>query len=576
MTSFFSTSTRHWLFSDLPKNLKSQERKYLPLFFGVLVQNDILDFKNLETSVFGLWMMAIVKPNRLLGYENYLAEALKKKDAPFLDRTSVAAGITPDYDANVAYFASALHHMRCTYRASSGAQARNYREEFSRTLQLVMQKMKEDLGLLRGNAAEHGPYIDFVRQIISLIKSHGVGFCTVDEFFTQPSEDYSPPLQDPQLRAASIVSYGVRLGEKDASAAPSLFHFLYNSFKMALGSDRLDQERRILRQAAQGNNHIASFVLEVMLPVVICASAKVPQCWALLEVYANVLNEMFDGGDVVRTLRLGSDGENGGDLERAGSLMREIFAWFAALNQDTGLTLVKLHVMTLLVGVASVLRPSLMTYVLNCRARLDDNDGEDDGEPLNEDIPGLRTTLDQAETFFGKLRRRLEEILSPRFTSINENDAIQDADSPSVDEDTSTGPLGVHVLLRDLTAAGYDTASSTSPARMNPRIPSFADTVIQDVKNNWVVSADRVMVRMATGRGSGIGAGPGGSVGGVGAGVSGTQSLHGVNYVPWTKEELLWRLLGELASGGWETVKRPAAERGRREKRTIELGELLF
>jgi hypothetical protein len=271
------------LFSDLPRNLNTPERRYLPLFLAVLVKNHVFNFKDVGINILGLWMLSIVKPLRLLGYENYLAEVLKQQSLPFLERASVAVGIPPDYNSNVDFFACAIHHMRKTLRESRSAQSKEHRGEFSKTLQLVMQRMKDDLALLRPNTSEHGLYIDFVRQVISLIKSHGVGICTVDDFFTQPSADYSPSAQDPQLHMAGIIAYGVKLSEKDVNAAPQLFHYLYTNFKIALGNDRLEQECRILGRAMR-NAHVASFMLQFMIPAIIQASAQVPDCWALLEV----------------------------------------------------------------------------------------------------------------------------------------------------------------------------------------------------------------------------------------------------------------------------------------------------
>ncbi|KAL2265580.1 hypothetical protein VTJ83DRAFT_6680 [Remersonia thermophila] len=589
MLSFFSVG-KHCLFADLPKNLKTPERKYAPLFLASLVQNDILDFRELDINLLGLWMLAIVKPQRLLGYENRLGEALKRRDVPFLERATVAMGITPDYNANVDYFACALHHMRRTFRGCGTAQARQHRDEYSKILQLVMQKMREDLGLLRGNAEEHGPYIDFVRQIISLIKSHGVGFCTVDDFFTQPSADYSPPLQDPHLRAAGIVSYGVRLSEKDANAAGSLFHFLYNSFKMALGNDRLAQEWGILRRAVAGNRHVASFMLELMLPAVVRASAQVPQCWTLLEVYAGVLEEVLDGEDVLRILGGGDDDDdnnnnNNGDLARAASLLGEILAWFSSLKDGTTPSLEQLHVMTLLVAVANALRPSLATYSLNSEIRIhddadDDNDGDDgQGEGYNNmasdgGAPGLRATLRQADAFFSELRRRLEETLLPHLSPPHAA-AVGGGVSPSSERPPpgdGPGPgastlLDVRVLRRELAAAGHD-APGTAPATSNPRMSFFVDTIVKDVKANWVVSADAVMVQMAAGAGRGgpamtPGGGGGGAAAAAAAVASGNPSLRGVKYGPWEGAgEVLWRLLGELGRGGWRAP--PRRERGRR------------
>ena len=83
---------------------------------------------------------------------------------------------------------------KCLHEAGS-TRSKQDRDEYAKVLGLAMKKIKEDLSLLRPEEGEHKAYIGFVRQVISLIKSHGVGICVVDPFFTQPSLDYSPASQ---------------------------------------------------------------------------------------------------------------------------------------------------------------------------------------------------------------------------------------------------------------------------------------------------------------------------------------------------------------------------------------------
>ncbi|KAL2133588.1 hypothetical protein VTI74DRAFT_2063 [Chaetomium olivicolor] len=550
MSPYFSAG-KYGLFCDLPKNLTTPERRYLPLFLAVLVKNHIFDFKDLGTNLLGLWMLSIVKPLRFLGYENYLAEVLQHHHLPFLERATVAVGIPPDYNSNIDFFACAIHYMRSALRESGSIQSKQHRDEFSKTLQLVMRKMKEDLALLRYDTTEHGPYIDFVRQVISLIKSHGVGICVVDPFFTQPSVDYSPSVQDPQLHTAGIVAYGVRLSEKDVTAVPQLFHYLYNNFKIALGNGKLEQECRILSTAVR-NAHVASFMLQYMIPATILAAAQVNDCWALLEVYTVALGNLLDGACVPKELA-------DEDMEHVAGLLNCILAWFDGLRSAaTAPSLQQLHIMVLLASLADTLQPSLTVYLFN--------------NPSSP-IPGLEYTLNTLFDLFTEARTHLTYLLS-------------------IPHDDLGHPTEPTIYLSSL-LSGLPPSSATSftTTGRNPRVQDFASTIVSDVLRNWVVSENSVMVRMASGRAaSAVGLGlPAMTQGGQGAAAA---SLKGVKYGSWEGRALAERLWGALrrwegnvgvASGNAKEMGRARylgrgrkMRRGSGRERVVDGGELIF
>ncbi|KAK3304457.1 Mus7/MMS22 family-domain-containing protein [Chaetomium strumarium] len=515
------------LFSDLPKNLTTPERRYLPLFIAVLVKNHVFDFKDLGIDILGHWMLSIVKPQRLLGYENYLADVLQRNGLPFLEKATVAVGIPPEYSSNLDFFACAIRYMRQSLRESApSVQSRQYRDEYSKTLQLVMRRMKEDLALLRPFASEHGVYVDFVRQVISLIKSHGVGIRALDPFFTQPSVDYSPPVQDPQLHSAGIVAYGVRLSEADVHAVPQLFYYLYNNFKIALGNDKLDQECRILGRAMK-NAHVTSFMLQFMVPAIIQASAQAHDCWALLEVYGVALGNLLDASCVPKEL-------TAGDMGHVAGIFGCILAWFDGIKSAAALSLQQLHIMALLAMIANTLQPSTTTHLVN---------GPDWA------APGLQDTVDRLSGMFTEARRHLDEVLS------------------FADEDLATTSVRVPALLGGLLPTS---AHNLGPSG-NPRVQEFTKTIVSDVRHNWVVSGDRVMVRMASGRGGG-----GGGGGTPAMSQAASASLQGTRYVPLEAKGVLERLHGLIAR--WELAAAREGSRAgiRRRQRVTDAEALLF
>lgn len=321
----------------------------MPLFISILVKNYIFDFKDLgASSIFSLWLLFITKPFHHLGYEQYLAEVLMHQNLGFMERVNVSVGIPPDYNSNVDLFSCAVHFMRKKLREADSSQtSRLLRAEYDKNLQLVMQRMKDDLSHLKSNPAQHAAHIDFVRQIISLIKSHGVNISVVDPFFTQPGPDYSPPLQDPQLHTAGIVAYGVRLAEKDARAVPQLFHYLYNHFKIALGNGKLEQERTILVKAMRSEPSVLVFVLEFMLPAIVVVCHTTCDAWLLLEVYADALGDLLGGDCFPREL-------SREELGHAAALLEVVVKALRANPDPSGESLV---IRAVLAEVADVLRP---------------------------------------------------------------------------------------------------------------------------------------------------------------------------------------------------------------------------
>ncbi|KAK3386985.1 Mus7/MMS22 family-domain-containing protein [Podospora didyma] len=522
--SLYFSPGKYGLFLDLPKDMNSADRKYLPLFLGVLVKNHIFDFKDLGMNIMGLWVLSIVKPHRFLGYENYLAETLKRHNLPFLDRATIPVEVTEDYSPNYDLFACALQHMRKALREAGSAQSRQLRDEFSKTLQLTMQKMKEDLALLRPDAAEHASYVGFVRRLISLIKSHGVGICVVDPFFTQPSLDYSPPMQDPLLHTAGIVAYGVRLSEKDVNAVPQLFHYLYNNFKIALGNDKLDQEHHILIQAMRSSSHIISFTLQFMLPAIIQASSQTPNAWLLLEIYVGALGDILTGRCFATEL-------TGDDIDHAASLLTSLVTWFDYLRRtgSSTVSLEQLHTINLLTTVANMLQSSLRIHL------------------LSESHPELEELINSLAGLFGEIHAHTGEILS------------LPPDAEITLESIRTGAL-LHGLLPP---GGTDPLRGGISSKNNPppRVQELAKTIILDIRKNWWVSDDRVRLQIAPAGGRATH-----------PTITATQQAagQGTTYGPWNVKEMLQRLRSGAARWklGAEEVSRDNIDKmGRRGRR---------
>lgn len=157
-----------------------------------------------------------------------------------------------------------------------------------------MDQIKSDLRVVALDPVEHPPYVLFVRDIISLIRSHVTEICVVDDFFYQISKEYSPSLQDPRLHVAGIIAYGVRLGEGEAQVPPQLFYYLFNNFKNALINDKLGDETRMLQRGLT-NDNILAFVLGKMVPAISKAAVRAGGGFPLLDIYHDALARLFTG-----------------------------------------------------------------------------------------------------------------------------------------------------------------------------------------------------------------------------------------------------------------------------------------
>ncbi|KAK3683693.1 Mus7/MMS22 family-domain-containing protein [Podospora appendiculata] len=508
LSPYFSKG-KHGLFSDMPKKLDGMERRYLPLFLAVLVKNNIFDkFKEVATSLLELWVLSIIKPSRYLGFENYLGEALQRHDLPFIKKATVAVGIAQDYNANHDMFACVMHHMRKSLRETGSTLSKQLRDGYSKTLQLAMQKMKEDLALLRPEPLEHEEYMKFVRQLISLIKSHGIGICVVDPFFTQPSLDYSPPIQDPQLHIAGIIAYGVRLSENEVTAVPQLFHYLYNNFKIALGNDKVGQEGSILVKA-MSNSHVLSFLLQFMIPAIIEACSLTSDAWLLLEVYVRALDKVMSRSCLPRELA-------DADLKHAAGILMHLLSWFRVLRDSGSSTpsAQQLYIIGLLATIADMLQPSLRAS-LYC----------DETQP---GLSGLETTIASLASVFTEAMSHVDEVIA------------------SPDAEISVKDVRVAALLSGL--APPDSSATTGAGR-NARVQEFARIIMSDVRKNWDVSDNYVTLQM---------------VGRAAAPPTATQRQagQGTRYGPWVVRELLRDLYGQ--ADRWKLGRLQSGEEERR------------
>ncbi|KAK9778771.1 putative Mus7/MMS22 family-domain-containing protein [Seiridium cardinale] len=362
LSCFFSTG-KYRLFQGLPVKLPLHSRRYLCLFIAILVEKQVTDFKGINATSIELFLCAIAKPHPALAYEYRLAEALKRQNDCCL-KDVIVPKHGPDYGANRDLIDRTLFLMRRAVRFAAINQRQQLKEDFSKALKSVMEQMKADLKSLANEASAHVPYMQFVQMIIPLIKKYD--FCPVDEFFYQISSEYSPPSQDPRLKTAQILYYGLKLEEGDTQSPARLFYFLYSNFKVAMINGKIEQERAILGEGIE-NQHVFSFMLSRMLPAIVKTSVKVPEAWLLLDTYVRSVEDLLDGvtgpGGHSRPCIPQEVGP-----ESMGHLLVLFKHVSAAISHVSNLSVATMgaeyvHVLTQLIRLSNLFGPSLVAYL---------------------------------------------------------------------------------------------------------------------------------------------------------------------------------------------------------------------
>ncbi|EHK45546.1 hypothetical protein TRIATDRAFT_283213, partial [Trichoderma atroviride IMI 206040] len=233
------------LFSDDQHILDLPQRQFFILFTSTLLEHEFDDFSDAGFTVPEVWVAALITPLKYLKYEKLIA----------LQAYCFAKGIVPDniidsttqpsYKTNKQLFDLTVSSLRKITRSLEPGTGR----PLPKILELAMRLMQHDLSVMYTDASQHQNYVVFVQGIISSIRAHGSGLCMVDSFFLQVSKEYSPPIQDPHLQIASMLSYGILIEEgEEAGAAKQLFFLLLSNFKHALANGNPTNDARMLQK----------------------------------------------------------------------------------------------------------------------------------------------------------------------------------------------------------------------------------------------------------------------------------------------------------------------------------------
>lgn len=428
--------------------------------------------------------------------------SLKRLGEAYLDNAVIEVGNTPDYCSNrtllnckIGYdgtgcwldankFTDAIVSMRKALLRADAGQKSHLQNGFFKALRFAMDRMKTDLKSMVLNSPEHLAYVEFVRSIISLIRSQDL--CPVDSFFYQISQEYSPSSQDPRLQTAGILSWGLKLEEGDSKAVSGLFYLLFPSFKIALASGELRNEANILKESME-HLHVFNFMLSTMLPAIIKTTSQVSHSWVLLDTYIEAvdarlssacIHRQIDGGIMTDILALHT-------MVLAGIGNLQTRAYSELRNED-------IVSLTAMIKIVNLLSPSVTAYLIN--------------EPESLLARGLIQAIDELTGF----ACAADECLSDLVRNTDEGD---------------TTMLESRRLFDDLAIPEPRWA-----LQRNMQIDQFSNHMIQDIRSNWISTESYITVKAPS----------------PATRPSGTQSGQGTPLPKWERREVLENLREQI------------------------------
>ncbi|RYP09173.1 hypothetical protein DL764_001444 [Monosporascus ibericus] len=456
INQFFSPGKFH-VFEGLPKGIAGPSRKFLPLFLATLIRKGVFEFKDLGVTTLELFLCAITKPFQYTAYENRLAEAMKRQDDPYLIDAFIDVGGSPDYHSNRDLFSHIISKMRKSLRFAEAGQKPQLQAQFAKALRAVMEQIKQDLKLMIASPPEHSNYIDFVRDIVALIRSHDI--CPVDPYYYQISPEYSPSRQDPRLQTAGILACGLKLEEGNPRAASGLFYLLWPNFTTALANGKLADECAILEQGMR-HSHVFSFMLGKMFPAIVRTAARRPEGWVLMETYVGALEKWMAGPAVHKEIAE----EN---MENVLALLKSADA---SVRHLKGLDITDLHPEHLysliyVLKLLNLLAPSLDAYLIN--------------EPTSPEAGEITKTIDVLTGFTGAAGSYISALLDERPQPRAEAAA---ASGPREHQPSFT--LNPTRLFEGILQSPSHDQQLDSP---DPEPNDFSAYMVRDIGNTWAI-----------------------------------------------------------------------------------------
>ncbi|RWA06238.1 hypothetical protein EKO27_g8867 [Xylaria grammica] len=443
----FFQAGKYNLFQDISKPATSTARKYVALFLATVADRGAADFKDLGLTPLDLFLIEITKPFEYLAYENRLATSFKKLSETYLENAVIEVGNTPDYSSNRDLFNYVIVSMRKALLRAGAGEKPHLQSMFSKALRSTMDRMREDLRSMVLNSPDHLNHVNFVRSIISLIRSQDL--CPVESFFYQISPEYSPSRDDPRLHTAGILSWGLKLEEGDSKAVSGLFYLLFPSFKIALANGELANETSILKESMK-HTQVFDFMLSTMVPAIIRTITQAPEGWVLLETYIEAIDSRLSSPCIHREI-----GNN--MMEDILALHTIVLAGIEVLQTRASPKLQHEDIasLTSMIKILNILSPSVTAYLIN--------------EPESRLAKDFPRVIDEITDF----TRAADTYLS---------DVVESHEDSMI--------LELAYLFDGLGMPGPETM-----LQYQEQVDRFSSHMLQDIRNNWVSNEASIIIR---------------------------------------------------------------------------------
>ncbi|KAG6249297.1 hypothetical protein E4U24_002188 [Claviceps purpurea] len=453
--------SKYQMFNALPHQLDLHHRKYLTLFISTLLQYDLDNFDDVGFNLAEAWVCCLVKPRLSLHYEVQLGQQLHRHGMALVPGTIAGLCTLPDYNMTRDLFEYAVSSMRKSLRDAGPSLHRTLSAEYSSVLKLAMEQMKSDLKTTsQMHQTQHNDFVLFVQNIISLIKTHAVDICAVDSYFYQITKEYSPPVEDPQLQVASIVSYGLKLQDGDVRSSRPLFYLLFNNAKFSITNQTIGEQIGMLVKS-MANANIKNFILCKMLPAIIKVVFQEPDAFPLLDIYLEALQRCFAGKVVSQEL-------THEDTPAICILYRTIWKGVQSIGARTGnLTLRQLYLMRQVIALQNLFWSYI--YVLS----------------MSKPTP-------QSWTRLWGILASLWDVFRATEDHLNKRNAME---TGSPEEERETTRLFVPELEGSVPRSG-GVRGDEADRFADADIETFSENMIQDVRKCWSVTGTTVSINI--------------------------------------------------------------------------------
>ncbi|TVY18600.1 Protein mms22 [Lachnellula arida] len=286
----------------------NKSNAYWPLFLSALVDHKNLDDLKVTGFDIGLeWLLALSKSQsevpfaldmvntlttRLQTKAHYLAIWPHRVASSTIDSGTLGENRFPNHTL----FKTAVDIMRTTLLNQTNVDLvfgnKSQREActmFSLMLKEVMESMKHQLEIMTPGSNKLKEYVSFVQLIISILRSYASEIRPTLDFFSQPSAHYWPEDADPNLFAAGIISYSLRLIEHPRRTSPILFHYLYSGWRKDLIQCRVGRHMNYVKKGMK-RPEFTHFLMTEFLPAALHVGFHSIGGWVLCATYLPVLS----------------------------------------------------------------------------------------------------------------------------------------------------------------------------------------------------------------------------------------------------------------------------------------------